>query len=126
MRNSVLILAIVLGLEANSGIRAAAPSHLDAGQIAELIARLGSTKFKEREEATHALEAIGGPAMEALQRAARNNDPEIGRRAQGLAHTIQRQIDTGRFLAPLRLHLVYKETPVVQAVRDLAEKTGFQ
>jgi hypothetical protein len=126
MSNSVLILAIVLGLETASGIRAAAPSPVDAGQIAELITQLGSMKFKEREEATHALEGIGGPAIDALQRAARSNDPEIGRRAQSLAHTIQRQIDTGRFLAPLRLHLVYKDTPVVQAVKNLAEKTRFQ
>src|SRR5439155_17361087 len=67
----------------------------------------------------------GGPALEALRRAAQSSDPEIGRRAQSLAHTIRRRIENTHFLSPLRVHLAYKETPLVQALEDLAKKTEF-
>src|SRR5262249_36546856 len=48
-----------------------------------LIQQLGSPKFSEREVASKALEAIGAPALELLEKAAtKNKDPEIRRRAQ--------------------------------------------
>jgi hypothetical protein len=127
MRKFLLVLAIALGVELGSSATApAAPAtSFDAGQIAELITQLGSPKFKEREAAMEALDAIGVPALEALQRAAWHSDPEIGRRAQNLAHTIRRRIETAQFITPLRLHLDYQNTPVLQAVEDFARKTGF-
>jgi hypothetical protein len=126
MRNFLLLLAVALGFELGSRAAAAAPAaSLDGGHIAELISQLGSAKFKERAAATQALEAIGGPALEALQHAALNSDPEIGRRAQNLAHLIRKRTETAQFLAPLRLRLVYQGTSVLQAVEDFARKTGF-
>src|SRR5258708_7835158 len=126
MRKSIVILAITVGLERGSASLPAAPSTpVAAGPIAELVTQLGSANFKEREAATQALDAIGGPALENLQRAAQSSDPEGGRRAQNLAHLIRRRIETAQFLTPLRLRLVYKDTPVLQAVQDFAKKTEF-
>jgi hypothetical protein len=127
MRNlpTTFALVFLVTTAANATGVAASPSPIDHHQILELITQLGSPQFKEREKAMHALEAIGGPALDALQRAALSNDPEIGRRAQNLVRAVRRQIDTARFLAPLRLRLVYRQTPVLQAVEDFAAKTGF-
>lgn len=126
MRNFVLLLAIAVCLELKLGSMHAAPAtSVAAEQITNLITQLGSTQFKEREAATQALETIGGPALDALHQAALSNDPEVGRRAQSLARTIRRRIETTQFLLPKRLRLVYTDTPVPQAVQDFAKRTEF-
>src|SRR6516162_4750370 len=54
-------------------------------RIAQLIARLGSDDFDERERATQALAAVGKPALAALRRAAAEHpDVEVRRRAARL------------------------------------------
>jgi hypothetical protein len=125
MRNCILVLAIALGLQPGPGLAAASSPPVDTERLAQLISKLGSAKFQERETATQALQAMGGPALEALQRAALSSDPEVGRRAQNLAHAVRRQIETAQFLAPLRIRLVYHDTPIPQALDDFAKKTGF-
>ncbi|HLJ94990.1 MAG TPA: hypothetical protein VKU02_17575 [Gemmataceae bacterium] len=126
MRNFFFLLAIVGCLPLTSGsLHAGSPTATGAKEIAQLITQLGSASFKEREAANHALEAIGGPALGALQQAALSSDPEVGRRAQCLARMIRRRIDTAQILAPLPVHLVYRDTPLLQAVEDLARRTGF-
>src|SRR5438552_363120 len=126
MRNSLLVLVSlwVLVLSA-AAVPAGSPLAINDKQIAELVTQLGSARFKEREAATQALATMGGPALEALQRAAGSNDPEVGRRAQNLAHLLRWQMETARFLAPLPIRLVYKDTPVPQAVDEFARKTQF-
>jgi hypothetical protein len=123
--STILAFASLLTMAPGATVLAGSPSSIDHRQVVELIAQLGSTRFQDREAATHALEAIGGPALEALERAALSNDPEVGRRAQNLAHSVRRQLDTAHFLEPLRVRLVYHETPVLKAVEDFANKTGF-
>lgn len=125
MRPCILMLAVAVGLEPGTSFASTPSTPVDAAQIAQLISQLGSAKFHERESATRALEAIGGPALEALQRAARSDDPEVGRRAQILAQAVRKRIETAEFLTPLLIRLVYKETPVPQAVDDFAKRTGF-
>ncbi len=126
MRNFVILLGVAVCLELNPASMHAAPStSFAAEQIAHLISQLGSMNFKEREAATQALEAIGGPALEALQEAALSSDPEVGRRAQGLARAIRKRIETAQFLIPLSLRLVYSDTPVPRAVEDFAKRTKF-
>ena len=49
---------------------------LTAGEIAALIRKLESRKFREREEASRALKAAGDDALNALRQAsAQSNDP---------------------------------------------------
>ena len=50
---------------------------LTAGEIAALIRKLESRKFREREEASRALEAAGDDALNALRQASeQSNDPD--------------------------------------------------
>src|SRR5436309_12935452 len=56
-----------------------------AQEIARLIEELGSKKFRQREEAAQALEALGEQALDALrQAAAKSDDPEVRFRAERL------------------------------------------
>jgi hypothetical protein len=126
MRNFVILLGIAVSLQLGVGFTHASPStSVAAEQITHLIHQLGSVSFKEREAATQALDAIGGPALDALQDAALSNDPEVGRRAQSLARAIRKRIETAQFLYPLPLRLVYNDAPVARAVEDLAKRTKF-
>src|SRR5262245_24348539 len=62
-------------------MRAASP---DTAVIERLVQQLGSDHFNERETASQRLEAIGAPALQALQKAATNDDPEVRYRAKTL------------------------------------------
>jgi carboxyl-terminal processing protease len=66
---------------------AAAPD--EPPRVAQLIARLGSDDFDERERATQALAVVGKPALPALRRAAEGHpDVEVRRRAAKLVQII--------------------------------------
>jgi hypothetical protein len=56
----------------------------DPARIDELVKKLGSEDFAEREKAAAELRGIGKPAEEALRKAAESEDPEVKRRARGL------------------------------------------
>jgi hypothetical protein len=61
--------------------------------IADLIEKLGSGNFAEREKATKDLEAIGFPAIDALREASKSGDAEVARRASRLVEIIERSLD---------------------------------
>jgi uncharacterized protein (TIGR03067 family) len=60
-------------------------------RIARLIKQLGDDAFANREAASKELDAIGAPALDALRKAASDDDAEIRRRAEQLF-----QVVTGR------------------------------
>jgi len=115
------------------GIHCLGSARLNAGpaenavppNIGQLIAQLGSLKFKEREAAAAALETAGIAALPALQAASINKDPEIRRRAEKLLTQFQKRQETAEALKPTLIHLDYDETPLAQAVADLARQSGF-
>jgi hypothetical protein len=95
-------------------------------RLAALVNQLGSSSFAEREQATRALDHLGAPALEALRRAAGNNtNEEIRRRAEGLVRRIERRLATAPARTPAQVRLVYKDTPLVEALADLRKKTGL-
>jgi hypothetical protein len=66
--------------------------HGDASpaEIERLIRQLGSRKFREREQASRALEKMGEPALAALQKAAdRDLDIEVRHRSERLVRHIE-------------------------------------
>jgi tetratricopeptide (TPR) repeat protein len=63
----------------------------DAGTPAELISRLGSESYADREKASQDLWKLGEGALELLKQAAAGNDPEVAKRARELI----RKIDLG-------------------------------
>src|SRR5262249_470140 len=65
----------------------------DASALAKLVKQLGSSDFRQREGATKALAAIGFPALQALRKAARGDDPEVARRVTHLIESIEQGFD---------------------------------
>ncbi len=97
----------------------------DSETIARLIGRLGGIQYAERAAATKALEDMGTPALDALRCAVSHTDAEIARRAQALVRNIEKRRDREQLLAPQMIHLHYQDAPVIDAVQDLARKTGY-
>jgi hypothetical protein len=121
----LLLLLLGLGLGLLAGLPTTAAEKADAEKIAQLIEQMGSKSFTQREKAMQALDELGAPALEALRKAAKSSDPEISHRAGELVKKIEQRNQGKRILAPSRIHLVYKDTPVPDAVADLAKKSGY-
>ena len=110
-----LILLLAVGL---------APLTLaDDSRIAKLVTQLGSASFTEREEANRALEAIGLPALEALKKAAQSSDIETRQRAEALVERLEKMQASAKLLAPTRVTLKFADTPLPQAVAELAKQS---
>src|SRR5262249_11216045 len=65
-------------------------------------------------------------ALEALRKAAKSDDAEVSKRAGDLLPKIERQAESLRLLTPKRVHLVYKNTPLSEAVADFQKKSGYR
>jgi hypothetical protein len=107
------------------GVAAAADPPAPAPSVSELISRLGSGDFREREAATAALHKAGPGAIPALREAARSDDPEVRGRAAGVLFRLQRTAESEALLAPKKLKLEYRNAPLGVAVNDLAARTGL-
>ena len=127
MRNRFpgLALLLCLGLGTVIAIPSGAAEPVDAKKIAKLIEQLGGDEFSEREKASAELDAIGAPALEALRKAAKNTDVEVSKRSADLVVKIEKRGETARLLAPKKVHLVYKETPLNEAIADFTKKSGY-
>ncbi len=124
---SHLVLASLLG--AGMALLISLPSSADQApskeKIDKLIEQLGSGNFAEREKATKELGAIGVPALEALRKAIKSDDAEIRKRIEDILPKIERQAESARVLIPKRVHLIYKDTPLEEAVADFGKKSGY-
>jgi hypothetical protein len=94
-------------------------------KIDKLIEQLGSGSFAEREKATKELAGIGVAALEALRKAAKSEDAEVRKRVEYILPKIERQAESARLLVPKRVHLIYKDTPLGEAVADFGKKSGY-
>ncbi len=104
--------------------RAADRSAPDAERFQPLIARLGSGLFREREAASRELDAFGEAALASLRQAAHAGDPEVRRRAAELVERIGGRLAAARLLAATPVSFDYRDTPLTEAVADLARRTG--
>lgn len=103
---------------------APAPTVNEAAEVDRLIANLANADFAEREKAQQTLDAIGSRALEALQKAAKSDDPEVRRRAEELVGKIQVRAATDKVLATRTFQLICNDTPVAEAVARLAKESG--
>src|SRR6266545_941581 len=124
MNALVLIYGVVssLGLADPQGAR---ESKTAPAQVAALIAQLDSKSYAEREAASRTLTGLGPQALPALRQAQHSDSAEVRRRAGKLVQVIERRLEAARLLTPTRLRLVYKDTPIHEAVADLAKRTGL-
>ena len=84
MRSRYLLAALlVVGLALGGSLPRAAEEVPSKEKIDKLIGQMGSGSFKEREDASKELAAIGVPALEALRKAAKGDDAEVRKRAFG-------------------------------------------
>jgi hypothetical protein len=97
----------------------------DAAHIARLVEQLGSDSFAEREAASRDLERIGAAALEALRKAARSSDIETRRRAEALVKKIGKEVASREVLQAKQVHLRFKDTPLSEAVAELAKQSGY-
>src|SRR6266849_3271622 len=127
MMRRALFAVLLMGLA--FGVLSALPTNAapapDAAKIDKLIAQLGSAKFDEREQATKDLDAIGAPALEALRKATKSEDAEVRMRATELAKAIEKRAESENVLKPTKIHLVFKDTPVTEAVEEFKKKSGY-
>src|SRR5262245_32636522 len=86
---------------------------------AKLVEQLGSDSFNVRKKAYEQLEAMGAPALEELRKATTSTDLEVSRKSKELVAKIEKQAASAAVLAPKQVHLVYKDTPIKDAVADL-------
>ena len=101
---------------------AIARSEDQPASIDTWVSKLGSTKFKEREAATAALDKHAEAALPALRAALKSTDPEVRRRVQLLIQRIEHRVESVRVLAGSTLRLNYKDAAVLDAVKDFATK----
>src|SRR5207247_3957033 len=78
-----------------------------------------------RHRAKAELEAIGAPALDALRKAARSSDLETSRRAEEIVKKLEDKITTESLLAPKKVRLNLKDTPVPDAVAELSKQSGY-
>jgi hypothetical protein len=130
MRKSdwLLLLIAVIGLAALASMRGNAADkndkYADSEKIAELVKKLGSDNFEDRESANKELDAIGAPALEALRKAAKSEDAETRMRAEKLVKNIEKRLETARLLQPTMVRLKYKDLPVKDAIAELSKASG--
>jgi len=97
----------------------------DPAEIESLVKQLASDKFKEREAAAKALDAIGAPAVEALRKASLSDDADVRRKAEALLNRIESRLQADSVLAPSRVKLSFKDVKISEAVQDLAKRSGY-
>ncbi len=127
-RSLLPLLALGFGLAASAAAPAPAADKAekpDAARIGKLVTQLGSDDFDDREKASAELGAIGEPALDALRQAVKSTDEEVHKRAETLVSAIEKRLEARNALVPKRVHLVYKDTPVKEAVEDFAKKSGY-
>ena len=123
-RNLLLTVAI-LGMGSLLILPLPAADTATPAEIKKLVDQLGSSEFEEREEASKKLDAIGVPALELLRKAVTSDDAEVKQRAGDLVAKLEKQAESAAILAPKRVHLVYKDTPLTEALKDFSKKSGY-
>src|SRR5262249_48583842 len=126
MHRRPVALLLLLGWTATFALAAASPAAdpPSAPTIAQWVLRLGSSDFADREEACRALYALGTPALAALHKGALREGAEVRRRSRELVQRIERRSETARLIEPHRVHLIFKDTPVAEALADFARQSG--
>ena len=125
MRRFGTLLTLIIGLGIGTVMAVPSSPGADQNKIGQLIAKLGSDNFRERDAANKELDAIGEPALEALRKAAKSNDMEVAKRATDLIGKIEQRAENARLLAPTYVELNLKEATLDDAVAELSKKSGY-
>jgi hypothetical protein len=86
-----------------------------------LVARLGSPRFVEREQATRSLQELGAKALPALRAARESKDPEVRTRVAALVDRIESEL----IVRPTLVSLRFRDRPIKEVVQSIAEQSGL-
>ena len=122
---ALLVGAALTGLAVVPGhITGETKDKIDAAAIDKLVEQLGSDTFAEREAASAALAKMGKPALGSLRKAMTSKDNEIRKRAKDILTKLEKEVASAEVLTPTKVHLVYKDTPLKEALEDFKKQTG--
>jgi hypothetical protein len=93
---------------------------------ADLVKKLSSGSYPERERAAAMLVKIGKDALPALRDATENADLETRRRAVLVMERIEDRLVFDQALTATPIHLQYKNVPASDALRQAGEQTGLR
>ena len=126
MLNRKCLLALVAGLALlwNTLPNHEAAADEQSDRIEKLVKQLAASKFADRERAERELRASGTPALGAIKNAGKD-DGEMGRRARVLVVEVQQKALLDQVLAPKKVRLNFKDTPVIDAVDELVRQSGY-
>jgi hypothetical protein len=95
-------------------------------EAAQLVEKLGSQSFAEREAATKRLDELGVLALGELRAACKSEDPEVASRAKDLVAKIERRISNERAIAPTMVELDAKDIPLDAVLAALSKQAGCE
>jgi hypothetical protein len=89
---------------------------------ADLVERLGSARYAEREAAARALEQLGRQAVPALQLGRESRDLEVRTRAEAILRRVEGMVLT----QPTMVRLDFGDVPLPEVVAELARRSGMK
>ena len=102
----------------------------DKPDPADLILKLGSEQFRERVEATRALDSLGQDALPALRAAKDSANPRIRTRVLPLLESLERRAEILSLGEPRKIPLDFHDLPISEAIDELNRRQnlglGFQ
>jgi len=119
----MLRLVSILGFSAFAALAIAEPMpQPKTAEIQQLIEKLGSEDFSEREDATSKLEQIGAPAIDALRKACTAENPETVRRAREVLRKVEQKLANEKTLTPTLVELDERDTPLDSVLAVLSKQ----
>jgi hypothetical protein len=91
-------------------------------EIQQLIEKLGSQDFTEREAATKRLEELGATTLDALRAACKSQDPETARRAQEIVRKVEGKLANEKLLAPTMVELDVQDILLDTVLAELSKQ----
>ena len=102
-----------------------ATSHAQSNPV-ELVQRLGSGSFAQRERAAKELDRLGELALPALEAATRGGDVETQRRAASLLRRIEERTLADTLLKPTPTRFQFKDTTIRSALLEIEKQTALK
>jgi hypothetical protein len=122
MRTSAFV--VVVAFAALAGAAPVPPPN--TREAAQLVEKLGSADFAEREAATKRLDELGVLALDDLRAACKSENPEAADRAKDLVRKIERRVSSERALAPTVVELDAKDRPLDAVLAALSKQAGCE
>src|SRR5579862_7753495 len=94
-------------------------------QVANLVEKLASAKYSERDFAARELKRIGEPALKPLQSALNSRDLELRSRAKAIIETIEARMINEKLIRASKISFKFVNKPLDEALAEMNKKTGL-